>query len=156
MQDIQFIGGQPNGMMIWVGYMFQQSIIFLSALSWMWFIWNNWTYFAFTKQNREKSRIALSIRQLEEDPLLEGRPSARRLPLEWGSGEGVTEASLKPRKYAGRLLRTQDLVLGGWASHQLHQACPSFHTHVVKQFFCWPSIFVWIFQINFWKWYCYS
>jgi len=31
----------------------------------------------------------------------------------------------------------------------------TFHTHVVKRFFCWPSIFVWIFQINFSGKYCY-
>ena len=30
-----------------------------------------------------------------------GRPSARRLPLEWGSGEGVTEASLTPANMQG-------------------------------------------------------
>jgi len=30
-----------------------------------------------------------------------GRPSARRLPLEWGSGEGVTEASLTPVNMQG-------------------------------------------------------
>ena len=30
-----------------------------------------------------------------------GRPSARRLPLEWGSGEGVTEARLTPVNMEG-------------------------------------------------------
>jgi len=33
--------------------------------------------------------------------VVKGRPSARRLPLEWGSGEGVTEASLTPANMQG-------------------------------------------------------
>ena len=39
----------------------------------------------------------------------------------WGRGN---RSQPYPRKYAGRLLQTQDLVLGGWASHQLHQIWP--------------------------------
>jgi len=40
---------------------------------------------------------------MKSDPIKKkrGRPSARRLPLEWGSGEGVTEASLTPANMQG-------------------------------------------------------
>jgi len=39
-----------------------------------------------------------------------GQTQCRRLPHEWGLGEGKTEASLPPAKSAERLLRTRDLV----------------------------------------------
>jgi hypothetical protein len=34
-------------------------------------VYNDWTFFTLSTMSRAKSRIALSIRQLEDDPLLE-------------------------------------------------------------------------------------
>jgi len=49
------------------------------------------------KKNKSVSYLTIALILIPK----KGRPSARRLPLEWGSGEGVTEASLTPVNMQG-------------------------------------------------------